>query len=120
MIRASDLRNAKHSGKNRRNPSVIVVAVIVFFVLGFVLPTVVTFAAMSIPAAVDPNAARIGIPQVPIQVSLITGALMAAGAGIGLMRRASRSSSMKRGRRQTAAGHHSARNLTRRHVRGER
>ena len=99
MNRASDSRNAKHSAKNRRNLAVIVVAVIVFFVLGFLLPTVVMFAVMSIPAAVDPNAARVGIPQVPVKVSLLTGALMAAGVGIGLLLRAAESTSMKRGGR---------------------
>ena len=67
MNRASDSRNSKHSAKNRRNLGVIVAAVMVFFVLGFVLPTVVMFAVMSIPAAVDPNAARVGIPQVPVK-----------------------------------------------------
>jgi len=99
MNRASDSRNAKHFAKNRPNLVVIVAAVIVFFVLGFVLPTVVMFAAMAIPAAVDSNAARVGIPQVPVKVSLLTGALMAAGAGIGLLHRAAGSTSMKQSRR---------------------
>ena len=49
MNRASDSRNSKQA-KTRRNLGVIVAAVMVFFVLGFLLPTVVMFAAMSIPA----------------------------------------------------------------------
>ena len=80
----------------RRNFVVVGIAAVVFFIVGFFLPTLIVWGALSIAAAVgsDPSGS---VPDIPLNISLLVGALLAAGSVVGLgIRMAERSESSRR------------------------
>jgi len=97
------------SGRRRQGKRRLVwllVMVIVFFVVGFVLPTVFTYAAVAISGVLGASTPSADMPRTPMGFPLTMGALMAAGAGLGFLLKWAERSLGKR--RETEAQRHTA------------
>ncbi len=77
------MRDDASQASARSKIAVMAVAAVVFFVVGFFLPRIIMWAAMSIPS-VQGLTGPVESSDAPLSLSLLVGAMMSVGAVIGL------------------------------------